>query len=236
VSVQGSWHDSARAWVRWARDPAADHTFWEWNLPAFLELLPEPGRLTVDLGCGEGRVARELIARGHRVAGVEPSGELAQAAREAEPAFEVHVAPADAVPLDDGCADLVVASMSLLNIEPLTGAVAEVARVLEPGGRFAFSIPHPTNSAKPLGDDPEAGSYFAEYSYVERRERSEGGAFDFHDIHRPLQAYVVALRDAGFLIADLREPRPPAEYVARRPEMERWLRRPCFLHVLAVRQ
>jgi SAM-dependent methyltransferase len=235
VTVRSAWESEAAGWVRWARDPALDHTFWRWNLPALLDLIPAPGELTVDVGCGEGRVARELSGRGHRVVGIEGSDALAAAAREADPDFEVHVADAAEIPLAEGSADLAVASMSLFNIERMPEAVREIARVLRPGGRLVFSIVHPSNSAKEMGGHPEAGSYFDEYAYAETREREDGSTMTFHDIHRPLEAYVAALRDAGLVIEDLREPRPPADYVAERPEMARWLRRPCFLHVRAVK-
>lgn len=233
--VRAAWDRAAGDWVRWARSDRLDHTFWRWNLPAFLDLLPAPRGLTVDVGCGEGRVARELSARGHSVVGVEGSQALAAAARDADPSLEVHVADAAELPLGDGVAALVVASMSLFNVERMPQAVAEAGRVLEPGGRLCFSIVHPHNSARDLGDHPDRGSYFAEYSYAETRDRGDGAVMTFHDIHRPLEAYAGALREAGLLVEDLREPRPPADYLRDFPEMRRWLRRPCFLHVRALK-
>jgi ubiquinone/menaquinone biosynthesis C-methylase UbiE len=121
-----------------------------------LGILPEPGALAVDVGCGEGRVARELRERGHTVVGIEGSEALAAAAREADPDFEVHAASAAAMPLDDGAADLAVASMSLLNMDDLDGVVREVTRILRPGGRFVFSTVHPARSLKQLGDSRNA--------------------------------------------------------------------------------
>ena len=125
--------------------------------------------------------------------------------------------------------------MSLLNIDSMPEAVAEVARVLAPGGRFCFSLVHPSNSAKPLGEHPEAGSYFAQYGYAEERER-DGRGMTFHDIHRPLSAYAGALEAAGLLIEALREPVPGADYLREHPEMAQWTRKPCFLHVRAVKR
>jgi SAM-dependent methyltransferase len=167
------------------------------------------------------------MRRGHRVVGVEGSPALAQAARDADPSFEVHVADAAAMPLGDGSADLAVASMSLLNMDDLAGVVREVARVLEPGGRFAFSVPHPAASAK-------AGGYFEVHAYEETRERG-GHRMTFHDTHRPLTAYFGALEDAGLLVEALREPVPDEAHVAAHPDAGRWRTRPVSLVVRAMK-
>ena len=232
--LRSSWEQEARDWVRWAREPDLDHTFWRLNLPALLSLLPAPGRLTVEVGSGEGRVMRELARLGHAVLGVEGSSTLVAAAREAAPELEVVEGDAASLPLGDGAADLVVASMSLLNMDDMEGAVREVARVLEPGGRFVFSTVHPHNSNKPLGEDPERGNYFATYRYAEERDRG-GLTMNFHDTHRPLSGYLGALESAGLLVEALREPVPSDEYVADVPSMARWRRQPIFLHVRAVK-
>jgi ubiquinone/menaquinone biosynthesis C-methylase UbiE len=155
--LRAAWDAEAAAWIAWARTPDQDHCFWRMTLPALPALLPAPGELTVDVGCGEGRVARELAARGHRVVGIEGAEALAAAAREADPSFEVHAVAAAAMPLPDACADVAVASMSLANIDDMEGAVGEIARILRPGGRFVFSTMHPANSMKPLGGWERAG-------------------------------------------------------------------------------
>jgi 2-polyprenyl-3-methyl-5-hydroxy-6-metoxy-1,4-benzoquinol methylase len=69
------WDDQAEAWAAWARAPDHD-TFWHFTRWRLFEILPEPGGLTVDLGGGEGRLARELTARGHRVVGIDGSETL----------------------------------------------------------------------------------------------------------------------------------------------------------------
>lgn len=55
------WERQAERWAAWARDEG--ETYWSESGPPFFELLPAPGRQTLDLGCGEGRVARDLKAR-----------------------------------------------------------------------------------------------------------------------------------------------------------------------------
>jgi SAM-dependent methyltransferase len=231
MSLRESWDANAEAWIGWARGEAggahADHFFWRFGLPETLALLPEPGRLTLDLGCGEGRLSRVLAGHGHHVVGVEASPTLVDAARDAAPDIEVHVADAGDLPLDDGAADLVVASMVLMNLDDLDAAMHEVARVLAPGGRFVASIVHPFNS-------PKAGTYFQPLAYPEERVRG-GLSMTFHDLHRPLGAYALALEHAGLLIEAIREPVPSDDYVDRHREVARWRSEPCFLLLRARR-
>jgi hypothetical protein len=56
MSLRDAWETRAPDWVRWARLPELDDDFWGFHLPEFLRLVPAPGRLTVDVGCGEGRL------------------------------------------------------------------------------------------------------------------------------------------------------------------------------------
>jgi molybdopterin-guanine dinucleotide biosynthesis protein A/SAM-dependent methyltransferase len=223
--MTGAWDAAADDWIAWARSPEADHFYWLMNRPRLLELLPPPGNLTIDIGCGEGRLARELTGLGHRVVGIESSPRLADAAREGEPPTQVLVADAAALPLDDGVADLAIACMSLLNIADLDRAVAEVARVLEPGGRFCFATVHPMRSF----EEVEGETYFGERAFAETRERL-GLSMTFHDMHRPLSALTSAFERAGLAIEALREPVPDADHVAAHPEVAKWRRRPAFLH------
>jgi SAM-dependent methyltransferase len=221
MEMRMAWDEHAGDWIAWARSRDHDHFFWRFSLPRLLELLPPPGALTLDLGCGEGRLSRELAARGHRVLGVEQSGTLVSAARAAAPEIDVREGDAAAIPLEDGGADLVVASMVLMNLDDLEGALAEVARVLAPGGRFCASLVHPFNS-------PKRAPYFSEHAYAEVRERA-GLRMTFTDRHRPLEDYSRALEGAGLVIEALREPVPDDAHVAAHPEVAVWRERPAFL-------
>ena len=60
MSLRDAWETRAPDWVRWARSPELDNDFWGFHLPEFLAFVPGPGRLTVDVGCGEGRLGRVL--------------------------------------------------------------------------------------------------------------------------------------------------------------------------------
>lgn len=197
-----------------------------------MDLLPPPGRLTVDVGCGEGRVARHLKEMGHRVVAIEASPALAAAARESDPDLEVHLADAARMPLGDATADLAVASMMLMNVSDLDGVLRETARVLAPGGRLCLSVVHPLNSHHDAGPGT---SYFDVTSYADAVGHGDP-AMTLPDTHRPLASYFRALELAGFVVERLREPIPDAQHVTRHPDAARWLQRPAFLHLRAERR
>lgn len=238
ASLRELWEAHAREFAAWAREPGHD-SYPRYHRDLFLPLLPAPGRRTLDIGCGEGRVARDLAALGHTVECVDASPTMVALAREADPAIPVHCADAAALPFPDGHADLAVMFMSLHDIDDLAGAVREAHRALEPGGRLAIAIVHPLNAAGRFeseeADSPFVlrGSYLDTYRYADRVER-DGLAVTFHSEHRPLEAYFRALEGAGFVVEALREPRLPDE-AAGSGRAKRWQRVPLFLHIRARR-
>ena len=228
------WERQAEDWVRWAREPGHD-SYWLFHRDRFLELLPPPGRLTVDVGCGEGRLSRHLKELGHNVVALDRSPTMVRHAHEADPGLDVREADAAALPLDDGAADLVVSFMSLMNTDDLGGAVREAARVLAPEGRYCIAIVHPLNTAGSFVSREPDAPFVVEGSYFERTEKElpveRGGLrMTFLDAHRPLEDYFGALEDAGLAVERLREiPDGSDEEGA-----ERWRRIPLFLHIRAA--
>jgi SAM-dependent methyltransferase len=236
-SLADAWHRQAAEWARFVRTPDYDRTNERFNLPRLLELLPPPGRATLDVGCGEGRTGRALLALGHRVVAVDSSPAMVALAAETQEAL---VADAAALPFPDGSFDLVTAFMSMMDMDDPDGAVREAGRVLEPGGRFCFCITHPINTAGRFeAREPDApfrirGSYFEERRADETWER-DGIRIEFAARHRPIQAWSRALEAAGFLIEALREHPFPRE-AWRNEGSARWARMPLFLHVRAVKR
>jgi len=94
---------------------------------AFFELLPAPGQARLEIGCGEGRVARNLAPRGHRVTGIDTAPTLIRAGRSADPEGEYLVADAPELPFPDRSFDLVVAYSSLMDIAAMPTALSEAA-------------------------------------------------------------------------------------------------------------
>jgi SAM-dependent methyltransferase len=238
MDLREGWETHAGEWIEWARVPGLD-SYWRYHRDQFLGLLPPPGRQTIDIGCGEGRLARDLMALGHRVAAVDASPSMVAAARGLDPTMDVRLADAAALPFEDACADLAVAFMSLQDIDDMPVAVREAARILEPGGRLCLAIVHPINSAgrfEALRADAHfiiKGDYLRPFKYVDTAER-DGLSITLHSEHRSLEAYFQALEQAGFLVEALRETGIPEHAIAA-DRSRRWQRLPLFLHLRARR-
>jgi SAM-dependent methyltransferase len=237
ADLGASWEAHAAEFIAWARKPGHD-SYWRFHRDLFFELLPSPGRRTLDLGCGEGRLSRDLKARGHDVVGVDVSPTMLAAAREADSKIETHLADAATLPFVDGSFDCVAAFMSLQDVDDLRGAVREARRVLESGGRFCLAIVHPLNSAGEFAGDAYdspfviSGSYLDETFYEDNVVR-DALEITFVSAHRPLQAYTDEINDVGMQIERLREPALP-EAAITRPYARRWQRVPMFLHLRAI--
>ena len=220
MSLGDEWERHAATWARFTPH---DVFFERYNWPAFAELLPGPGRATLDLGCGEGRIGAILREQGHRVSGVDVAPSMIERSRERCVYEEVLLSDAASLPFDDAAFDLVFAFMSLQDMDDPGAALREVARVLEPGGRLVAAVVHPFNTGR---DRP----YFDVARLADEFERG-GVTMTFHQLHRSLESWFELIQAAGLSIEVLREPRAPAGV----PEFSHVRDRPVFLHVRCVR-
>ncbi|MGP8000687.1 MAG: class I SAM-dependent methyltransferase [Streptosporangiaceae bacterium] len=209
MSLAESWEQHAAEWIAWARTSEHDG-FRPGTWPALRALLPAPsGGAVLDLGCGEGRAGRELLKLGYRVIGADRSPTLVRAAAAAGPAMPVLLTDAARLPLADRSTDLVVACMSLLDVDDFPGTVAEIGRVLRPGGQLCLAVVHPFISAQ---DEQTMNSARAQFSqpylrprrYTEQVER-DGLSMTFTSMHRPLSEYTSALFANGMVLSALTE-------------------------------
>jgi SAM-dependent methyltransferase len=210
LSSGEDWEREAENWIAWVRRPGHD-AYWYYRDGFFDEIVPPAGRATLDVGCGEGRVTRDLSERGHRVTGVDAAPTLLRAAQEADPDGSYLLADAASLPFENGSFDLVVAFNSLMDVEDMPGTVREAARVLEPGGRLCVSITHPFKDAGAFeSHEPDArfivkGSYTGKRRFEGTFER-DGLTITFRGWCYALQDYCLAFEDAGLLVERLREP------------------------------
>ena len=208
--MSAGWEDRAEGWIAWARKPS--HDAYAHFRGAFFAILPPPGGRVLEVGCGEGRVCRDLRSRRFGdVVGLDASPTLVAAAGDADPDGEYVVGVAEALPFETSSLDLVVAYNSLMDVDDLAVSVREISRVLRAGGRFCACVTHPVRARGSWETRASGDVYVMEHSYFEaRRYRFEaardGLEFTFDSRTYPLADYASALESAGLVIESLREP------------------------------
>lgn len=193
-------------------------------------------RRVLDLGTGEGQVARALAAPGRVVVGIDPS------ARQLENAWVAGGDPhyvrgvGEALPFAGGAFDGVCCCLVIEHAEDVDVVLAEVARVLAVGGRFLLLINHPLFQGPGSGivDDRileetywRVGPYLTEGRAPEEVDPGVDVVF----AHRPLSRYINPLAAADLLLVEMREPAPRRELLegSPDPELEEAIPRLCAL-------
>jgi SAM-dependent methyltransferase len=206
--------DSGAAWWQREYTNGADIEYEEQIIPLVVEHLRGTRRV-LDVGCGEGQVARQLASAGVEVIGIDPSAPQIAMAHERSGGPRYARASAEQLPVADQSVDAVLACLAFEHVGDLPAAVREIARVLVPGGRLLLLVGHPLLQAPGSGwiDDKilderywRIGEYLREHAVVD--EVAPGVAFEF--IHRPVFVYVNALAAHDLYVEHIDEPAPPA--------------------------
>ncbi len=238
--TNGSWEAHADWWIAGFTE-GADPEYTEQILPLAAAELAGAGRV-LDVGCGDGQIARLAAGQGASVVGVDPTWNCVRVAHERGGGVALAQAGAAALPFPDSSFDAVVACLVFEHVDDVDGAIAEVARVLEVGGRFCFFLNHPILQAPGsawvddhLVDPPEQywrlGPYLDETETIEEVELGIRIRF----VHRPMSRYVNALASHGFVIESMHEPAPPAGFLERAPGYEASAAFPRLLYIRARR-
>ncbi len=184
-------------------------------------LLGDPARLVgarvVEVGCGAGQGARWATARGALAVGVDLSMGMLRRSRALDaaggvPGVPVVQADARALPVTTGWADVAFSAYGALPfVADVDVVLAEVARVVRPGGAWVFSTSHPLRWGFP--DVPGEQGLTATRSYFDRTpyaEREDSGELVYAEHHRTVGDWVRLLVGAGFDLGDLVEPPWPS--------------------------
>ena len=213
------WEDHADWWIDGFTE-GADPEYVEQILPMAREELAGFDRV-LDVGCGDGQISRILAADGVSVVGVDPTWNQIRIANERGGGAVFVRSGAAELPFADASFDAVVACLVFEHIDDVDQAVAEVARVVRPGGRFSFFLNHPLiqtpgsywiddHTVEPPEQYWRVGPYLAEQSFVEQVEQ---GVF-IRFVHRPVSRYLNALADSGLVLERMIEPSPPAGFLS----------------------
>jgi SAM-dependent methyltransferase len=182
--------------------------------PATLALAGDvAGRRILDAGCGSGPLSAALRARGAVVSGFDKSAGMLELARK-RLGKDADLQVADLgrrLPYPDGTFDDAIASLVLHYFEDWTEPLAELRRVLKPGGRLIASVNHPI-AGHPLVRP--GADYWATYEWSDEITTASGRSYTLANWHRPLPAMIEAFISAGFRITAISEP-PPARDTPR---------------------
>ncbi|WP_051837945.1 class I SAM-dependent methyltransferase [Streptomyces sp. NRRL F-2580] len=197
--------------------------------PAMLALAGDvAGRQILDAGCGSGPLTAALRDRGAVVSGIDASAEMvALARRRLGDDADLHVVDLrDRLPFADGAFDDVVASLVLHYLEDWGPTLAELRRVLKPGGRLIASVDHPFVAYTIQDPRPD---YFATTSYA--FDWTFGGqSIPMRFWRRSLQAMTDAFTTAGFRLSVISEPQPdPAARELFPDDFHNLSTKTCFL-------
>lgn len=195
----GAWEAGAADWVELVRS----NPQLKLSDVAIRSLLPAPSGVALDVGCGEGRLTRELGELGWDAIGVDRSPALVEAARGADPGGRYEVAEIDALPIDDGAAPLVACVNVLMHVDDLDAAASELVRVCAAGGAIVLGVLHPTAAAGTYDEETDelrVRDYFARR--VEARPLGEHHVFH---MHRTIEQYLEPFFARACVVDGLRE-------------------------------
>ena len=174
--------------------------------PAILDLAGDvAGRRILDAGCGAGPLSAALRDRGAVVTAFDSSPQMLALARQRLGAdADLHVADlGQPLPFADGAFDDVIASLVLHYLEDWAAPLAELRRVLKPGGRLIMAVNHPIllKMINPESDYFGTVKWSDEYTF-------SGQKAVLTYWHRPLHAMTDTFTAAGFQTAVISEPHP----------------------------
>lgn len=211
--MSDGWDASAEAWVASQGDEGDFGRRWVMDAPMLERVRMRPYARALDVGCGEGRFCRMLKAQGVAAVGIDPTVALIDHARRLDPGGDYRAEAAEALGFEDGAFDLVVSYLSLIDIPDVATAIAEMARVLAPGGRLLIANLAGYNSAADANDLgwvslPDGRRVHAMDHYLEEKVGwIAWRGIRIQNWHRPLSTYMTLLLGQGLTLTHFAEPR-----------------------------
>ena len=218
MTPDDTWERHAQWWQDRFTE-GVDAEYEEQILPIVEGYLAGYGRV-LDIGTGEGQVARRVAATGAGpVIGLDPTVGQLEVAVARGGGVRYARAAAERLPVASGSIDAVVACLVFEHLPDHEAPLREVARVLRPGGRFVLLLNHPllqTPGSGWIDDHILEEQYWRVGPYIHDDQTFEQVApgIDLPFMHRPLSRYVHVMGEVGLLIDDMDEPPPPPGFLA----------------------
>ena len=210
---ENGWMSSAPAWLDRMDDGGDFSRRYVLDDPMLERVKAFQPKTALDVGCGEGRFCRKLADLNIATVGIDPVEQMIAQASRRHAEGNYCIGFAEDLPFDDASFDLVVAYLSLIDIDGLDEAVDEMARVLKPGGRLlianlsSFSTSSAVFGKRRCQDTGEELRPLGRY-LVEEKAWFEWGGLRIQNWHRPLSTYMHAFLSEGLSLRYFDEPRP----------------------------
>ncbi|HEY4163138.1 MAG TPA: class I SAM-dependent methyltransferase [Dongiaceae bacterium] len=206
------WNESSPAWIAEMGEHGDFARRFTLDAPMLARIENRGFKNALDVGCGEGRFCRMMQGLGIASIGIDPTRALVDEARHRDPAGDYRIGRAETLDFPDGCFDLVVSYLTLVDIPDIRAAISEMARVLKPRGTLLIANLTSFNTASPSEgwvEDVDGHARFYIDHYLEERAEWVGWrGIRIVNWHRPLSAYMSLLLDAGLLLRHFDEPAP----------------------------
>jgi 2-polyprenyl-3-methyl-5-hydroxy-6-metoxy-1,4-benzoquinol methylase len=216
---------------------------------------PKPGQTILDIACGNGNYSRLLGRRGAHVLACDFAETFLECARKRTTPEDGKIEyrridatnPAELLSLGPNRFDSAVCSMAMMDMVEIDPLLQALPKLLKPGGRFVFSLPHPCFNSNDMkftaGLEVQQDRMEQVYGVEIRKYLSQEPGLSVGIInqpqphyffHRPLSAIFAACFEAGFVVDRLEEPAyPPRTTAAKNPFS--WAKRPEIPPAIVVR-
>lgn len=228
--MSNGWKESASAWIAEQAEDGDYGRVYVLDKPMLERVSGRGFKNALDVGCGEGRFCRIVKGLGIKPVGIDPTEELLAQAQARDPEGDYRFGYAEALEFPDASFDLVVSYLSLIDIPYLRKAIAEMVRVLAPGGTLLIANLNSFNTAgQPGGWQPDINGdprFYVDHYLEERVDWVEWRGIRIQNWHRPLSTYMSLLLGHGLTLRHFAEPAP---YGGDPDKADRYRRVPYFL-------
>ncbi len=256
VQAADVWTEGAEAWakaVRQGKDVFRDL----YNIPEFLKFIGDiQGKKVLDVGCGEGYNTRIFVQQGARVTGVDMSEPMIRLAQEEENehplSIDYRVASWDDLSIfEENSFDVVISTMALMDGQGYENALKEIFRVLKPDGSLFFSVTYPcflppyytkltdehgVTTHRVISNYFKEGPWEFTWKLAKNADESDVQPITTLHYHRTVSSYINKVIVTGFILKELREPKPSDEACEKNSRLK--VARdvaPSFLYVHAMK-
>ncbi|MBD3208068.1 MAG: methyltransferase domain-containing protein [Candidatus Nealsonbacteria bacterium] len=233
------WEENASFWIKIIREQLDPFREIVTNKAVLSAINKDKNNKILDAGCGEGYFCRILAQEGHgEIFGVDSSSALIQAAKKLEQKQKLGInydkQDFRSTDFPDSFFDIVVSYQTIHEIPDPQKALEEFSRILKVGGKLVLLFLHPCFDISPayIEKDLPCSVFYFNPVKVERDYYYVGGEKSPHScfyLHLPLSQWITLIKNQGFVLSQIREPRPPLDLIKEEKWWKNSFQHPRFI-------